>query len=78
MKRLLLGGLLLVSVVSLSSCRSTIYSAYEKVGVYKRDLLKKRIVAARDEEKGAQREFKDALTRLKELAGFDGGELEKR
>jgi len=54
------------------------YSAYEKVGIYKRDLLKKRVVAARDEEKGAQQKFKDALTRLKELTGFEGGELEKR
>jgi len=54
------------------------YSAYEKVGIYKRDLLKKRVVAARDEEKGAQQEFKDALTRLKDMTGFDGGELEKR
>src|SRR5262249_15848508 len=41
-------------------------------------LLKKRVVAARDEQKGAQQEFKDALTRLKELTGFEGGELEKR
>jgi hypothetical protein len=78
MKRLLLGSLLLASLVALSSCRSAMYSAYEKVGVYKRDLLKKRVVAARDEEKAAQQEFKDALTRLKELAGYDGGELEKR
>jgi len=54
------------------------YSTYEKFGVYKRDLLKKRVVAARDEEKGAQQEFKDALTRLKEITHFDGGELEKR
>jgi len=54
------------------------YSAYEKVGVYKRDLLKKRVVAARDEQKEAQQEFKDALTRLKEMTGFEGGELEKQ
>lgn len=60
------------------SCRNVVYSTYEKFGVYKRDLLKKRVVAARDEEKGAQQEFKDALTRLKELTGFEGGELEKR
>jgi hypothetical protein len=54
------------------------YSAYEKVGVYKRDLLKKRVSAARDAQKDAQQEFKDALTRLKEMTGFEGGELEKR
>lgn len=79
MKRmLLLSGLLLISLVTLPACRNMMYSAYEKVGVYKRDLLKKRVVAARDEQKGAQQEFKDALTRLKELSGFEGGELEKR
>jgi hypothetical protein len=76
MRRLLPGLLLLV--ISLTACRDVMYSAYEKVGVYKRDLLKKRVVAARDEEKQAQEEFKDALTRLKELTGFEGGDLEKR
>jgi len=78
MKRFVLAGLLLVSLLSLTGCRSVMYSAYEKVGIYKRDLLKKRVVAARDEEKNAQQEFKDALTRLKEMTGFDGGELEKQ
>ena len=78
MKRSLLAGFLLASLLSLTSCRSLMYSTYETFGVYKRDLLKKRVVAARDEEKEAQQEFKDALTRLKEMTGFDGGELEKR
>jgi chromosome segregation ATPase len=68
----------LAVIISFTGCRAAMYSAYEKVGVYKRDLLKKRVVAARDEEKGAQKEFKDALTRLKEMTGFEGGELEKR
>jgi hypothetical protein len=60
-----------------SGCRSTYYAAYEKFGVYKRDLLKKRVVAARDEQKEAGEQFKDALTRLKEMYSFDGGKLEK-
>jgi hypothetical protein len=60
-----------------TGCRSTYYAAYEKFGVYKRDLLKKRVVAARDEQAEASTQFKDALTRLKELSGFDGGKLEK-
>ena len=77
MKRLLQAGFLLASLMSLTACRNMVYSAYEKVGVYKRDLLKNRVVAARDEQKNAQREFKDALTRLKEMTRFDGGELEK-
>jgi gas vesicle protein len=64
-------------LLSLTACKSTYYSAYEKLGVYKRDLLKKRVVAARDEEKAAGEQFKDALTRLKELYAFQGGDLEK-
>ena len=60
-----------------TGCRSTYYAAYEKFGVYKRDLLKKRVVAARDVQKEAGEQFQDALTRLKSLYGFDGGKLEK-
>src|SRR5689334_9853112 len=61
-----------------TACRNVVYSTYETFGVYKRDLLKKRVVAARDEQKEAQQDFKDALTHLKEITGFEGGELEKR
>jgi len=77
MKRPLLAVLLVLCLGSLTACRNMVYSAYEDLGIYKRDLLKKRVASARDEEKGAQQEFKDALTRLKELTGFEGGELEK-
>jgi hypothetical protein len=58
-------------------CRSAYYATYEKFGVYKRDLLKKRVSAARDDQKEAQQQFKDALTRLKEITKFDGGQLER-
>lgn len=78
MNRLLLGCVAFCTILSLTACRNAVYSAYEKVGVYKRDLLKKKVAAARDEEKHAQEEFKDALTRLKELTGFSGGDLERR
>jgi hypothetical protein len=72
-------SLLLAAVLGfgLTGCRSTYYAAYEKIGVYKRDLLKKRVVAARDDQKEAQQQFKDALTRLKEITKFDGGEAER-
>ncbi|HLP78951.1 MAG TPA: DUF2959 family protein, partial [Candidatus Paceibacterota bacterium] len=70
------GGLICLLSIG-SGCRSAYYAAYEKFGVYKRDLLKKNVVAARDEQKEASQQFKDALTRLKELYGFSGGNLEK-
>ncbi len=65
------------AVLDLTGCKSTYYAAYEKFGVYKRDLLKKRVIEARDDQQTAQKEFKDALTRLKEITGFEGGEAEK-
>lgn len=73
----LLPGLVVI-LFTLTSCQSAYYAAYEKFGVYKRDLLKKRVVAARDEQKAASVEFKDALTRLKEITKSDGGKLEAR
>jgi hypothetical protein len=58
-------------------CRSTYYATMEKFGVYKRDLLKDNVEEARDEQKKAAEQFKDALTRLRELYGSSGTDLEK-
>jgi predicted nucleic acid-binding Zn-ribbon protein len=69
--------LLACVVAALAGCKSTYYAAYEKVGVYKRDLLKKRVMAARDDQQAASEQFKDALTKLKEVYLFDGGKLEQ-
>jgi predicted nucleic acid-binding Zn-ribbon protein len=69
--------LLVCVVAALAGCKSTYYSAYETFGVYKRDLLKKRVVAARDDQQAASEQFKDALTKLKEVYQFDGGKLEQ-
>ena len=67
----------LLSLVLLCGCRSAYYSTMEKFGVHKRDLLKKSVVAAREDEKAAGQQFTNALTRLKEVYGFQGGDLEK-
>lgn len=59
------------------AARHATYSAYEMVGVEKRDLLKRRVDDARDEQGEAGKEFQNALKRLKAIYGFDGGNLEK-
>jgi hypothetical protein len=64
-------------ILHLTGCSTAYYAAYEKFDVYKRDLLKKRVIEARDDQKQAQAQFKDALTRLKEITKYDGGKLEK-
>ncbi len=73
----LLAAMALAVALFNTGCSSVYYAAYEKIGVYKRDLLKKRVTEARDGQKEAQAQFKDALTRLKEITRFDGGELER-
>jgi hypothetical protein len=67
----------LILTGAFSGCSTTYYKAMEFVGQEKRDLLKSRVQEARDEEKKTAEQFKDALTRLRELYGSSGGDLEK-
>jgi N-formylglutamate amidohydrolase len=60
-----------------TGCRTTYYKTMERFGVYKRDLLKKNVQEARDEQSKAAEQFKDALTRLREMYQVNGGDLEK-
>jgi hypothetical protein len=60
-----------------AGCQSMYNATMEGVfGYEKRELFKKSVTALQSEQQDAQQEFKDALTRLKELYGFRGGELE--
>ena len=72
------GVVLLACCLAASGCRSVYYSAWEKMGRQKRDLLQTKVRQVRDDQKEASQELKDALTRLQEMSGFQGGELEKR
>lgn len=72
----------LITTATLTGCQSTarkvVYSAWEKVGVEKRDLLKDRIEDARDDQKEASESFADALERLRAVYKVDGGKLASR
>lgn len=61
---------------ALAACNSVYYSAMEKIGFEKRDLLISAVKKARGEQKEAGEEFQDAMTQLKKLSGFNGGNLE--
>lgn len=69
--------LLVMTLAILAGCESTYYSAMEKVGVHKRDILVNRVEEARDAQEDAEEEFQDALERLSLLINFDGGELQR-
>jgi predicted nucleic acid-binding Zn-ribbon protein len=71
-KAFLFAGLLLIAY----GCQTTYYKAWEAMGKEKRHLLQDNVEKARDEQEKASEQFKDALTRIKEIYGFEGGDLE--
>jgi PAS domain-containing protein len=60
----------------LGGCQSAMYEAYETFGVEKRDLLFKRVSAAREAETDAREQFSSALDQFRALVHVEGGELE--
>lgn len=67
----------IIMAVFLAGCQTTYYAVWEKLGKEKRHLLRDQVEKSRDDQKEASEEFKDALTRLKEMYGLEGGDLEK-
>lgn len=58
--------------------RETKYSAYEMVGVEKRDLLKKYVKNTKESQEETKDAFVNALDQLKKTYAFDGGKLERK
>jgi flagellar biosynthesis GTPase FlhF len=62
-------------VLFLNGCQSAYYSAMEKVGIHKRDIMADRVENAQDAQEDAQQQFKSALDQLSQLIAYDGGDL---
>jgi ElaB/YqjD/DUF883 family membrane-anchored ribosome-binding protein len=60
----------------LTGCESTYYSAMEKVGIHKREILVDRIEEAQEAQQEGQEQFKSALDQFKSVTNYDGGNLE--
>ncbi len=67
----------ITSLCLLTACQSAYYSAWEKLGIEKRDILVDRVEDARDSQTDAQVQFTSALEEFSALINFDGGELEE-
>ncbi|WP_428775172.1 DUF2959 domain-containing protein [Vibrio sp.] len=65
-----------LSILTLTGCQSAYYSAMEKVGYHKRDIMVDRVEDAKQSQQDAQQEFSSALEALSELTGYQGGDLE--
>jgi septal ring factor EnvC (AmiA/AmiB activator) len=77
MRTALLLSLLAVLSVPASGCRSAMYSTLESFGVEKRDLLVRRVGAARDAQESAKEQFASALDQFRSVVEVDAGELER-
>ncbi len=75
MKTLYKNIALVFVLISLSACQSAYYSAMEKVGVHKRDIMLDRVEGAQTAQEEAQEQFKSALEQLSSLIEFEGGDL---
>ena len=61
-----------------TGCASVQYSALEKVGIHKRDILVDRVEDARDSQNDTRENVVSAYEELTALIGHDGGELEDK
>ena len=68
---------LVLAAITLSGCSTLYYKAWEKLGKEKRDLLRSNVEKVKGDQEEATEQFQDALTRIRELHAFDGGDLEK-
>lgn len=71
-------ALALAGALLVPGCQSAYYSAMEKVGYAKRDILTSRVKSARDSQQTAKVEITDALTEFGKVVGYQGGNLETR
>ena len=77
--RTLLKPIFLLSLsFALFGCSSAYYSAMEKVGYHKRDIMVSRVEAARKSQVQAKEQFKDALEQFRSVVRFKGGTLEDK
>ena len=65
-------------VVLLSACQSTYYSAMEKIGIPKREIMVSRVEAAQESQEEAKEEFRSALEAFQSVVGSPGTSLQRQ
>lgn len=64
-------------ILFLGGCSKAYYSAMEKVGIHKRDILVDRVEGARDAQSEAQEQFKSALEQYDAVIKIENTDLKK-
>jgi len=73
-----LSALCLLTILACAGCQTAYYSAMEKVGIHKRDILVDRVEDARDAQQEVKKEFASALEQFRSVVHFEGGALEEK
>ena len=69
-------GLTAVVMLALTACQSAYYSAWEQVGVHKRDIMVDRVEDAQSSQEDAKEEFASALDEFQSLFGKPDTDLQ--
>ncbi len=67
---------ILVALALTVGCQNTYYSAMEKVGIHKRDIMVDRIEGTQIAQEQAQQQFQSALEQFQSVVNFTGGDIE--
>jgi len=67
----------LLLLVFVSGCSTVKYSALEKLGIHKRDLLVDNVEDTRDAQQDAQKQFKSALQKFGSVVNIENSSLQK-
>jgi len=71
-------GVAVLALAGGSGCRSTYYSAWEKLGWAKRDILVDRVKDTKEDQQAAKKQFQSALEQFQSVTNFQGGDLEAK
>jgi len=78
MRTMTAAACVLAAALVTTGCSSVQYSALEKVGIHKRDILVDRVEDARDTQEETRENLVSAYEELSALIGHEGGELEDK
>lgn len=67
----------LLLALFVSGCSTVYYSAMERIGFEKREILANRVESARDSQEEAREQFSSALEEYRAVVEIEGGELEE-
>lgn len=76
-KKLVVAAVVVFFLLCFSGCSKTYYSAMEKVGKHKRDIMVDRVEDARDSQADAQVQFKSALEQFDSVVKLQETDLKK-